>query len=773
MLRRTVSAISLDTIDPDAEPYRDDWDEDGRPLTVGNAHDHQAEGDASLCARCHDFDLQSFARSATRRKGYLLKDVEISAQSGCAFCTLLLDAAKDAGKPEYFYTHAVFPGRTVTNPDLFVHMKISESYKTDQMDVRSHGLRGNRLLIEIGDRFSDKRNESKHEICLAADPLSPAALNSDIVGRYIGRNPSSDAHYETAQKWLQGCASHSKCNETVSGSTKIDPYGSPLPTRVIEVARENGQQRLYLRQTEGLHGAYITLTHRWNEFTGQCITTTENLEGRMLGGDFGPLPQLFHDAFVIAERMHVKYIWIDSICIVQKGDDLADWRREATRMAQYYQFSIFTLAGTAEDISAGILTLHGEAASPWASGLARLPYLDRKNTLAGHFYAYKRHTALVDEYMDQVRSSILFRRGWILQEWLLSKRILWYTPHGMFFECQQELPWSQDQSQLTYHRANPELRAHLQLKASFHHSNKDILDFWYHALEVYSGQHLTKPEMDRILAVAGLAKEVAPILANPKKMSEVQSGAQNEVYVAGLWLRDIFHGLLWEMEHAKPRSAGKVQELPSWSWASLMTQVKWPERCKGTKAAFTVTGICFVKRKQHDLPDQLVYENGKTRPSNPANDAAQFDPTNMFSCLHICGRLHTVHVRGYLDTDENLKRAALSTAYSPTPKSCDWRAICSAFRPDIIAGWGSLEQFESHPTACADFGVAVYALHVSTRQLRHGFWLKTTVPVLDVLFLEEVEGVSNVFRRLGVGRIADRMLIAEFEEAEERDIQLV
>jgi hypothetical protein len=32
---------------------------------------------------------------------------------------------------------------------------------------------------------------------------------------------------------------------------------------------------------------------------------------------------------------------------------------------------------------------------------------------------------------------------------------------------------------------------------------------------------------------------------------------------------------------------------------------------------------------------------------------------------------------------------------------------------------------------------------------------------------------SNSFRRLGVGRIADKELIAEFEEAEERDCHLV
>ncbi|KAF2280703.1 HET-domain-containing protein [Westerdykella ornata] len=794
---RRTSQISLATIDPEEiEPFRDDWEHDTQPL-AGDAiqargHDATAApapaDSSSLCTRCQNFDVQSFARSANRRKGYLLRDVQAAANQGCSFCALLLEALEGVEKPEYFYNN-LFVGRTTLNPDLYVHMTVSESYYDDRelCTSLSMGLSVNRILVELGDRFSGVRNQSKHEVCIAADPGSPAVLNGDIVGRYIGNDPSSASHYETARNWLQACSSHSKCNQRVSGSVQIDPYHSPLPTRVVEITRENNQQRLYLRQTEGLNGAYITLTHRWNEFTGKCITTTSNYEERLLGGDFGELPQLFRDALTIAEKLNIKFIWIDSICIIQQGDNLADWRREAPKMAQYYQFSVFTLAGTAEDMTGGLLQPYPRDSVPWASKLVRLPYRDKAGAVAGDFYAYIRRVPLVGEYMDQVRSSILFRRGWILQEWLLSKRLLWYTPNGLFFECQQELPRSYDQAQIAFGRAGAELQAHLQLKASFHFSNSDILSFWYHALEVYSGQHLTKPELDRILAVGGLAKEVAQILADPERLASRENEAQNEVYVAGLWLRDIYHGLLWEKEHhASEQDTKTVDKTPSWSWASLLTLVRWPERSKGTKSAFTVTGLCFTEREAHEIPDHVVFDGCKLRPFNAMTERPTFDPANMFSCLHIRGKLHTVHIRGYLETEENLKKAALSTGYSPIPEACNWRAICSAFQPDIIAGWGSLERLQPrYPSACDDFGIAVYALHVSTRYLRHGVWVKRQLPVLDVLFLEEVVSplgtpeqtaerrVSNRFRRLGIGRIADEGLIAEFEEAGERDIQLI
>ena len=114
---------------------------------------------------------------------------------------------------------------------------------------------------------------------------------------------------------------------------------------------------------------------------------------------------------------------------------------------------------------------------------------------------------LVDDYWALVRNSILFRRGWILQEWLLSKRLLWYTPTGLFFECQTNTPRTDGQEAVNSQLAKPDLQAHLWLKASFHFTDAPILHFWYHALEVYSACHLTKPKQDRILAVAGLAEE--------------------------------------------------------------------------------------------------------------------------------------------------------------------------------------------------------------------------------------------------------------------------
>ena len=131
---------------------------------------YQGEDDATrLCDRCQRFDLQSFARDGSHRYGYALRDVEAAASNGCEFCTLLLDSVKDIEKPVYF-SATIFGGRRPRNPDLYIHMTLSENYVRSKTSPGLSGLRVNRLLTEIGDRYTEVTSASDHELCLAADP---------------------------------------------------------------------------------------------------------------------------------------------------------------------------------------------------------------------------------------------------------------------------------------------------------------------------------------------------------------------------------------------------------------------------------------------------------------------------------------------------------------------------------------------------------------------------------------------------------------------------
>lgn len=474
------------------------------------------------------------------------------------------------------------------------------------------------------------------------------------------------------------------------------------------------------------------------------------------------------------------YVWIDSLCIIQSGDDGADWRKEAPRMAQYYQHSTFTVTGTKEDITNGVLQPYSEDAMPWGcdNDLVRLPYRNKDGTgTSRHFYIYERQIPVVDDYWATVRQSKLFTRGWILQEWLLSKRIVWYTPRGLFLECHTDGPRTEYQKRILVENAKPNLRSPLQLKGLFYFDNVDILNFWYKTIEQYSTCELTFPEKDRIKAVAGLAKEVGRVLAERAGEIVRDDGVHHETYQAGLWLRDIHHGLLWEEDASAPGRSVAVDGLPSWSWASFMMVVRWPEKDKKAEKGLTVLGLC--QRREGVSGHQAEYtaeRGGWAVQRHPTPRRALFDPTNMSACLHISGRLCTVHLRGYLGPEGN-KNAAAATGYTSRPPSDQWRAICSPSKPEIIAGWASAERPLSldyggdggeSGIICDDVGVAVRVLHVSTRFVRSGTLIKRKNRVMDVLLVEEVNTRNQVFRRVGVGRIFDRDLVLSWRQPKSR-----
>ncbi|KAL2198563.1 hypothetical protein P885DRAFT_59121 [Corynascus similis CBS 632.67] len=81
---------------------------------------------------------------------------------------------------------------------------------------------------------------------------------------------------------------------------------------------------------------------------GTPLTTTrETLPLRKRGIAIRELPKTFRDAVVMTLCLGVRYLWIDSLCIVQ--DDAEDWAREAGQMAKVYRNAYLTLNAATSD----------------------------------------------------------------------------------------------------------------------------------------------------------------------------------------------------------------------------------------------------------------------------------------------------------------------------------------------------------------------------------------------------------------------------------------
>lgn len=78
---------------------------------------------------------------------------------------------------------------------------------------------------------------------------------------------------------------------------------------------------------------FAALSYCWGN-AEQNVTLTSNLSSRHQRLSVTSLPQTHQDAIFFTRALGRKYVWIDSICIVQ--DESKDWAAEASRMGDIY-----------------------------------------------------------------------------------------------------------------------------------------------------------------------------------------------------------------------------------------------------------------------------------------------------------------------------------------------------------------------------------------------------------------------------------------------------
>lgn len=375
----------------------------------------------------------------------------------------------------------------------------------------------------------------------------------------------------------------------------------PLPHRVIDVGSIGGLAEPYLLETTpGQVGKYLALSHCWGGGT-PVKTTSKNIQHHRVEVKLADLPRTFRDVVQVARKFGCRYLWIDSLCIIQ--DDRKDWEVEATLMQQYYKHSFLTVA--AADGSNGEAGLFRDR-----NGLRNRPcelqFADINGSLR-HLYAYTnsmscdlKRSSLSDSY----KPSPLYSRAWVFQEQALSPRTLAYARDRISWRCQEMLfderaplmqkiedfikedktvnivrregdPRSTDatiaelQQKWIFPKASPNLsRSFTNIgyhKEGCHLPEDEFLIDWGDVVLNYTKRDMTY-HSDKLIAIQGIADAVAPIVSR--------------TYFGGIWvesMKSIFMGLLWSSRQR--RGSGQSRRLdiaPSWSWASTDGEVTWP-----------------------------------------------------------------------------------------------------------------------------------------------------------------------------------------------------
>lgn len=500
------------------------------------------------------------------------------------------------------------------------------------------------------------------------------------------------------------------------------------------------------------------------------------------------LTRTFNHAIDITLKLGFRYLWIDSMCIIQRGDDGKDWNEEVTRMSQYYQQAVFTVFATrSQKEGAGVFVSRQQPFVP----LARLPFHDRQAGPQGHFYVTDRQDAdFADDFIPQVRQQGFFDRGWIFQEWFLSTRIVYFTSRCVWFECKSGYPVMENQEEVSHSRdtvtsisGNGEAGTSTSsfFKASFDCSDLEPDDLWYSLVQLYSGLRFTYPEKDRIIAFSGVAKTVRDMFVEKGKKHKTQP--RRYEYLAGIWLRDIHHGLLWYQKHPQEEYT-PLLGLPTWSWASSMHAVSWFNRSGLVKPALTVTALAtkspsddaylWFTLEESTLDSQVASLIRNT--DGQAYSIGPFDVDNKSCRLRVLVKMLPLLVGRSLDSQQMKTMRTESDCHGNDHDTLRWYSICPEADTGAVGGWAAIEM----PYLVAQLqeytATMIVALHISTRTSRsdQDYYFSTFRPkrtVFDVLLVEHTG--DNCYRRVGRGCAIDEALKKQFDESEFDCIDLI
>jgi hypothetical protein len=173
---------------------------------------------------------------------------------------------------------------------------------------------------------------------------------------------------------------------------------------------------------------YVALSYMWGK--GKRYTTDlSNIQTHQAYGGlekvFDRLPRVIQDTVRLVRVLGERYVWVDSLCIVQNSD--RSWKLNAGVMDLVYGNAHLTIcAADGEGASTG---LQGITPSLWMT--------PEKRDTPQHIAECAPNVRLMVSHLAEtyIERSKWNTRGWTFQERLLSKRCLIFIEKRVYFQC--------------------------------------------------------------------------------------------------------------------------------------------------------------------------------------------------------------------------------------------------------------------------------------------------------------------------------------------------
>ncbi|KAL2063981.1 hypothetical protein VTL71DRAFT_4475 [Oculimacula yallundae] len=367
---------------------------------------------------------------------------------------------------------------------------------------------------------------------------------------------------DLALGWIAECTSkHELCR---------DNFRKKLPSRVLDLGTGDLCLEARVVTGEGKYARYGTLSHCWGRHGNHRVLTKATYNSWLQYFSIEELPQTYQDTIVVAKRIGLQYLWIDSLYIIQDDDN--NWKLEASKMAEVYQNSYITIAATcAADSSSGMFSvaraIHRPRLIPYSlkgieiqvyASVCLSHHTENKN-LINSFYVWRLYNS---------SDMPLLSRAWVYQERLLSPRVLHFMREELVFECEEEsrcecklFPTPQRSVKHLHVKSLNDALKLPSVRGTQSSPNSRLHERWRAIVQEYTALSMTF-EKDRLTAISGIAVQMQSLRSEP--------------YFAGLWGSSFVRDLCWQTSASALKSKPKVWRAPSWSWAAVNDSVAYP-----------------------------------------------------------------------------------------------------------------------------------------------------------------------------------------------------
>ncbi|GKT40318.1 uncharacterized protein ColSpa_00499 [Colletotrichum spaethianum] len=135
--------------------------------------------------------------------------------------------------------------------------------------------------------------------------------------------------------------------------------------------------------------------------------------------------QTFRDAFDATRKLNLRYIWIDSLCIIQDSEE--DWREQSAQMIQVYSNAFINITAThAPDGQHGCFVERDPATTGPVT--VRLEWGPNPGT----YYMIN-----PEDFQHNVERAPLHKRAWVVQERIMAQRSIHCCKSQLFWECSE------------------------------------------------------------------------------------------------------------------------------------------------------------------------------------------------------------------------------------------------------------------------------------------------------------------------------------------------